>query len=140
MTEKRFYQYIKSGLDPMGFYLDRIESFISKGIPDICYSKRSREQSFGWIELKFSKAWPKGKKSIVKLDHFTKEQRNWIYTRGKATGRVFLFWKIGEDHLMYNHEAVFTLGSCTRGELLQQAISHWHKKIDFKELAKLLIS
>ncbi len=138
MTEKNFYNQIKKGLVPLGFILDRIECYILKGVPDVLYCHRETKNSFGWIELKYLEKWPQ-LKTIVSLNHFTKEQRNWIYIHGKATGRVFLFLKAGKDYLIFNHEVVFTLGSCTRGELLQQATMFWHKKINYSELKKILL-
>lgn len=77
-----------SGLDPV-----RIEGAAS-GTPDVNYTN-------GWIELKYLKKWPTNPQKVVKIDHFTPEQRLWLMRRTLAGGKAFLLIGVGRESLLF---------------------------------------
>lgn len=81
------------GLDPV-----RIECPGDKGVPDV-------NTVVGWVELKFLLKWPHYCKSIVRLDHYTPEQRAWGMRRWlKRPGSCWLLLHIreGDQWLLFN--------------------------------------
>jgi hypothetical protein len=78
---------LKAKLDPV-----RVENLIHPGTPDVnlCDGK--------WIELKCIDAWPVRETTNVAIDHFTPQQRVWLYKRWKvAPGTTFLLLQVIAD-------------------------------------------
>ena len=74
-------------LDPV-----RVENPIHPGTPDVnlCDGR--------WIELKCIQAWPVRAKTNVRIEHFTPQQREWLYRRWKfAPGSTFLLLEVIAD-------------------------------------------
>ena len=74
-------------LDPV-----RVENPIHPGTPDVnlCDGR--------WIELKCIHEWPARAKTNVRIDHFTPQQRTWLYRRWKfAPGSTFLLLEVIAD-------------------------------------------
>lgn len=71
-------------LDPV-----RVENPIHPGTPDVnlCDGR--------WIELKCIPAWPKRETTVVRIDHFTPQQRVWLYRRWRyAPGSTLLLLEV----------------------------------------------
>lgn len=78
---------IAARLDPV-----RVENPIHPGTPDVnlCDGR--------WIELKCINAWPDRETNLVRIPHFTPQQRVWLYRRWKyAPGSTFLLLEIRSD-------------------------------------------
>lgn len=95
--ERRFNDQLKEalrGLDPQ-----RMENAVGPGTPDISYAA-------GWIESKFVRDLPKRATSIVRLDHYTPQQRAWHVRRRMARGRVHVAVRFGETGETFAFDAL----------------------------------
>ena len=63
---------IAAKLDPV-----RVENPIHPGTPDVNLVGR-------WIELKCISAWPVRNTTVVRIPHYTPQQRVWLYRRWRA--------------------------------------------------------
>ena len=76
-------------LDPV-----RVENPIHPGTPDVNLSNGK------WIELKCIPGWPVRDTTIVRISHYTPQQRVWLYRRWKsAPGSTLLLLEIRADRL-----------------------------------------
>ena len=74
-------------LDPV-----RVENPIHPGTPDVNFADGR------WMELKCVPRWPKRERTILRIRHFTPEQRVWIYRRWKcAPGSTLLLLEVRAD-------------------------------------------
>jgi hypothetical protein len=96
-------------LDPV-----RVENPVHPGTPDVNLADGR------WIELKCILAWPARETSQVRIQHFTPQQRVWLYRRWKyAPGSTYLLLKIREDQqwLLFDGDvAAKIVGQSTRSE------------------------
>lgn len=77
---------VAAKLDPV-----RVENPIHPGTPDV-------NLVCGWVELKSMPSWPVRAKSLLKISHFTAQQRVWLYRRWRfAPGSTYLLLEIRED-------------------------------------------
>ncbi len=77
---------VRAKLDPV-----RVENPIHPGTPDLNLATGD------WIELKAIAKWPARHTTVVKIPHFTPQQRVWLYKRWRA--------RAGSTHLaLYVHE------------------------------------
>lgn len=71
-------------LDPV-----RVENPIHPGTPDVNLADGR------WIELKSVPSWPKRVDRVLRIRHFTPQQRVWLYRRWKyAPGTTFLLLEV----------------------------------------------
>ena len=87
----------------------------SIGIPDISYGINGIN---GWIEAKYLGKWPRS--GVVKIDHYSGQQRNWLRIRGRAGGRCFLILQVDNVYMIFNHETAQSVGSMTQDEMMTQ--------------------
>lgn len=74
-------------LDPV-----RVENPIHPGTPDVNLSNGK------WIELKCIPAWPVRDTTVVRISHYTPQQRVWLYRRWKYTpGSTLLLLEVRAD-------------------------------------------
>ncbi len=92
MNESSFWTKLRKGLqNPPDTHLVRIENAIYSGTPDVSYCISAPFGSTeGFIELKYLKEWPKRAATIVRLPHFTRQQRTWLHDRHMAGGKCYL--------------------------------------------------
>lgn len=101
-------------LDPV-----RVENPIHPGTPDVNLANGT------WLELKALHAYPKREGSIVKIPHYTPQQRVWIYRRHKFGGRVHLVLEIADESewLLFGAEfAARHVGRVPRFDLVEGAM------------------
>src|SRR5271154_1679686 len=78
---------VAAKLDPV-----RVENPIHPGTPDVNLCTGL------WIELKCIAAWPKRATSLVRISHFTPQQRVWLFRRWKyAPGSTLLLLEVRAD-------------------------------------------
>jgi hypothetical protein len=91
----------KCGLDACA-----VENPALPGTPDI-------QHIDGWLELKFREEWPKRETTTVQIEHFTPQQRCWLFkrwlacrNRGTIHGQAFLILYVAEtrEHLLFDAE------------------------------------
>jgi hypothetical protein len=103
-------------------HVKRIENAVEKGTPDVNYCIRGAE---GWLELKEADLWPV-KGGVLRLDHYTNEQRIWHKLRNRAGGRVFVLLQVSApevEWLLFGAQyAADRLGYADRKELSENAL------------------
>jgi hypothetical protein len=87
--EKDLWDTFKKHLSTEGDF-ERIENMVGIGRPDVNYCVRGCE---GNLELKQLPEWPK-RGGVVKVDHYTPQQRNWAKRRLAAGGIVWVLLQI----------------------------------------------
>lgn len=104
-------------LDPQ-----RVETRIDDGIPDVNYTG-------GWIELKYLPKWPRDPSAIVKIDHYTPQQRAWGLRRWRAGGMSWLLLHVREDNswMLFDGYTAQDLVGKARRELLD-----WNAAVSVK--------
>ncbi|MCK9231141.1 MAG: hypothetical protein RBS96_02535 [Dehalococcoidales bacterium] len=113
-----------------------IESPCSPGVPDIYYTNRVYKR-MGWVELKYIHRWPINSQRILKVEHFTPQQKNWIRLNHKAGARVFLMIQVGKDYLIFDGETAQNVGAMNKHEMFVMALKSWSNRINSQELIKI---
>lgn len=124
MKEKDLYKKLRKALTNDRIILQRIESpMTASGIPDLCYSYAGVN---GFIELKYMKQWPKRSDTRVRIPHFSKAQKLWLYRHFEFGNRAFLLIQIEDDYLLFKGKESFLLEDYTKDQFLRYAT--WHSK------------
>ncbi len=128
--EKNFWKWLRPKIKPHGDFM-RHEDSIQVGIPDVSYgSKWLNEVAVnGWIELKAMREWPKKMSTIIKLEHFTPEQKAWLRKRGRNGGRCFMLLKVEGDVLLFHWTIVAKVGEFTRAQMIRECTRYWRKGV-----------
>lgn len=130
--ESNFWDRVRpllAGLDPV-----RVENAVSSGTPDVnCL--------LGWIELKQVPAeeLPKRPATVLRLDHFTPEQRAWLTRRTHTGGAAWVLMLMGDEWLLFmGRDAADRLGRVNVAETRELACRRWESKPTRDELQKAL--
>lgn len=102
MSESRLWKTTRDNLKPFG-RLKRIENLLEEGTPDVSYTLRRKPvlpASSGWCELKFLPYYPKRPQTLVRIDHLTLDQVNWLNAEADAGGRAWLLLHAAPYYLM----------------------------------------
>jgi hypothetical protein len=134
MSESNLWRYIQKNLKSYGV-LSRVENAFYKGMPDVNYLIDGVE---GWIELKFISQFPARQNTIVRVPHFTEEQKIWHEQRVKYKGNTTVLIQVERDYFIFKKDKIKLVGSLTRNSMVKLANKHWPKRINFKELRKEL--
>jgi len=134
MSESNLWRYFQRNMKSKGV-IQRVENAFYKGMPDVNYLIEGKE---GWIELKYSKEYPKKETTSVRLHHFTKEQRIWHRDRLIKKGRTNILWQIEKDYYLFCNENIALIGTLTRKQMGEKSDGFWSKKINFENMKRLL--
>ena len=103
MSEKSLWTTTRTGIKglmPSGdCVLERIENDVGRGTPDVNYCIAGKA---GWIELKFLPKWPKRAATLVRVDHFTKEQKIFLHNYSMAGGRCFVWIQVDNEYFLFD--------------------------------------
>jgi hypothetical protein len=117
----------QAGLHPVA-----VENPACPGTPDVNHVQ-------GWIELKQIKEWPSKSGSMVRVEHFTQQQRIWLRNRCRFGGRAHLLIRVGCDWLLLDGRyAADALGVAPKHELIAHAVAYWPKRLNEEELVRCL--
>jgi len=109
-----------------------VENPAQPGTPDVNYAE-------GWVELKKLAAWPRDGEAVVRVEHFTPQQRNWLRLRRMRGGRAFLLLQVKDEWLLFHGEiAAEHLGRVDRQMLERLAARHWRNGLRADELRGML--
>jgi len=98
-----------AGLDPV-----RVENPIHPGTPDLNLATGA------WIELKAMSAWPRRAAAVLRIPHYTPQQRVWLYRRWHFGGSSWLLLHVreGDAWLLFAGDVAARLvGRASRREL-----------------------
>lgn len=117
---------IAAKLDPV-----RVENPIGPGTPDVNLADGR------WIELKYVPAWPPRARNILRIPHFTPQQRVWLYQRWRSapdTTYLLLEVRASREWLLFDGDvAAKVVGRATEAHLRACA----HAILTEGELAEL---
>lgn len=109
-----------------------VENPIRAGTPDV-------NCTAGWIELKWVRRWPVRAATLVRIDHYTREQKRWLRKRHRAGGGAWLLLQCGREWLLFSGETAHDhVGNVTRHDLYQCAKAVWRNGLKDKELSECL--
>lgn len=109
-----------------------VENPAKPGTPDV-------EFIGGWIEVKFIRAWPVRSDTIVRVDHYTPQQRVFAKRRAGKGGNIWLVLVVGNEWLLFRGEdAAEYLGTLTAEGLYDLSVGNWTRKPRREELEKCL--
>jgi hypothetical protein len=99
----------------------------ASGFPDRYFAVEGRH---GLIEFKYVTGWPTRPGTVVKVEHFTPQQKAFLNITGsKAGGGVFLVIQIGPlDVFIFDYKAAQYVGDLVRGHLEDAALYRFHFK------------
>lgn len=124
--------FIAAKLDPV-----RVENPIYPGTPDVNLCNGH------WIELKTIEAWPSRARNLVRIEHFTPQQRVWLYRRWKyAPDSTYLLLEVRStrEWLLFDGDlAAKVVGRATEAVHRVYAHAIFHER-DLAELPKVLTS
>jgi len=103
-----------------------VENPILPGTPDVNYVE-------GWIELKSWERWPVHPRTVLRMDHWTPQQRVFHLRRSRAGGRTHVLLSIEETHdflLLDGKTAATILGKATQSQLREFAVGQWSSRAE----------
>lgn len=135
MTESSLWKYIRNGLIGK-CHITRIESSAGNGVPDVTLGLPGKTI---WIELKYTKEWPKRDTTKVKLP-LRPEQKHWIKQRGMISGNVWVMWRIHDEFYLipWSKCTELTEVGAERDDLVLSCYLYSKNRIDFEELESVL--
>lgn len=138
--EANFIEAIKKGFKKQRILLQRLEVTSGVGVPDCMYAMEELPGA-GFIEVKRLKEWPKRESTIVRLKHFSHEQKSWMALYGPFIKRVFLLIQISRTYLLFPWTAVKRIGEMNRTDLMRLADESgglWVNRIDYAKMKEIL--
>ena len=118
MKESYMRSVVVKALKPL--HAVSVENPVGPGTPDINYCE-------GWLELKALDAWPVRPDTVVRVPHFTQQQRILLTKRAAAGGNVWLLLTVGRTWMLFEGVvAANHVGKVTKDELLELSSSCWH--------------
>ena len=138
MRESGLWSTIKRNLDcgSPALHMTRIENSAGDGTPDVelCYLGRC-----AWVELKHLEAFPVRPGTVVKITHYTDEQRLWLKQRGGAGGRAWLFIQVGKEYYIFDWEEAQKVGvSMTAADWKFRCYQRWVGRFDWSEWLEIV--
>lgn len=141
MSEKAMVPVVRKllkGLDPI-----RVENSAGAGTPDINFGGiYNQDHSLqGWIELKYIGKHNKFFNDIVKIKHFTPQQRVWLKRRWWSSKSSFLLLKIKSNWFLFDGVTASNhVGKVNLFDLYRYALINWDNedKITTKEFQQCL--
>src|ERR1044072_6780172 len=98
-----------------------IENMLEAGTPDVWIAP-------GAAELKGVRSWPARDTTIVRLDHYTDVQREWLLDRWNAGGGAWLVLRCKHEWLCWEAPEAQRVGFLTRHQLIETARPYADKK------------
>lgn len=119
----------------------RHEEAFQSGVADVSFVAGGRH---GWLELKFLPEWPHRAGTVVRIEHFTEDQRRWLAAKGKEGGRTWLLLQIGRGgtpsawYGLFGWQSLDAVGTTERARLSETADYGWQRRLDYSELLAAL--
>lgn len=109
-----------------------VENPCLPGTPDVNFIE-------GWVELKWIRTWPKGADTVVRLDHYTPQQKLWAYLRRRAGGQCWFLLQCGREWLLLDGVvAAQYVNKATKAELIAASTAYFSDGLQDSDLVELL--
>lgn len=110
-----------------------VENPCLPGTPDVNYVE-------GWIELKWLRSWPKQAKTIVRLPHYTQQQRVWAFRRRRMGGQAWFLLQCRREWILLDAAtAALIVNHATKQELIENAVAYFSTGLPAQDLVNLLL-
>lgn len=129
MAESQTWRTLKKAIKELDPY--RVENLLDRGCPDVNFVD-------GWIELKHVPKWPV-RGGVVRIEHYTNEQRIWLMRRWRAGGKAFLLIQAEREWLLYTAPQAQKVGELTVQEMRDWASVHWPRGLCSSDLVEILM-
>jgi len=107
-----------------------VENSVGPGTPDINYAD-------GWIELKWLRRWPARQDTVVRIDHYTPQQRVFAVKRRRVDGDCWMLLQVREQWLLFDGAvAAMVFNKATAKELFDAAELVFTNGLKDEELVK----
>ena len=97
MSERSLRGNVVAALKPL--HAVPVENPVWPGTPDVSYAG-------GWIELKQVEQWPARAETVLKIDHYTPQQRIFAVKERRAGGACWMLLQVGRRELLLFDGAV----------------------------------
>jgi hypothetical protein len=129
--EARYWRTISSGMGTR-WLAQRHEDRHSNSIPDVSFTTNRH----GWIELKCLAKYPKG---VLKINHLTPGQRNWLKSRGAMSGNCWILVKVDSDSYLIPWDKIDLIGISPLSDIMKESgVYSWVGGINYDELKSAL--
>ncbi len=109
-----------------------VENPMKPGTPDVNYAD-------GWIELKWLRNWPVRATTVVRIDHYTKEQRVFLRKRWLTSQSAYLLLQVRREWMLFDGEsAAKYVGNIQKEQLKMIAVAHWENGLNSGDLVSCL--
>ena len=138
MSEKALWKWFKEHVAVHGYW-ERVENLVGTGTPDVHYCI---DGYAGWIELKEIEDWPVRAKTIVRIDHFTLEQRYWLreyYDRGGGNAWLLVRVRAAREYFLFRPDSADAIGTMNQEEFRRAAYWSWLGKMDKTDLKRFYL-
>lgn len=89
------------------------------GTPDVAYSH-------GFVELKNLDGFPVRASTVVRIPHYTDNQRDWLLAHHRAGGLAWLVIQVEQEWFVFDAERAQEVGlTLTRQDWYNNANAHW---------------
>lgn len=130
MAESAMRKKVVKALAPLNAIA--VENPCLPGTPDVNFIE-------GWIELKWLRSWPKKEETIVKLDHYSQQQKVWAFRRRRAGGSCWFMLQCGREWLIMDGAvAALWVNKCTKAELIAKSVVYFKSGLDIPAMIQLL--
>ena len=110
-----------------------VENPCLPGTPDVNYVE-------GWIELKWLRSWPVRPDTIVRLEHYTVQQKVWAFRRRKVGGQCWFLLQVRREWILLDGAvAAFVVNRTTKRELIEHATAYFSAGLPPADLVDLLL-
>lgn len=115
----------------------RHEDKFAKGIADVSFCQAG---AAGWMELKHVSQWPARERTLVRIPHYSDEQKEFLEKKGKGMGNTWLFIQVESDFLLYDHKAAQFLPDRTKTEMVELATFFYERRLDYAQFAHDMVA
>lgn len=115
---------------------ERVENPASPGTLDVYYTMNSG--IMGWVELKHVHTWPKRDSTIIRVKHFSPQQKSFLRRHGRVGGNVKVLIQIEKDYFLFPWKSALRIGEMVKEEFFENCQAHWKNRIDYNQLEELL--
>lgn len=109
------------------------------GTPDVnyCFKGIYRGHTEGWIEIKRLESWPARPSTVVRIPHFSPQQRIWLQQRTAAGGVCFILLHVGRQKILLH--AAFAAGHIGKDWTRDDILAHRVGLHDFTDAALVAV-
>jgi len=130
MSEQALWKNLRKKMVPEFWYeATRHEDKLQGGIADVSFVTSiddTYDGEHGWMELKKVELLPVRPSTIVRIPHYTAEQRAFLRGKGQHAGNAWLLLQAERDYLLFDWSRAQEVGTLNTADLYAEA--NWVSK------------